>query len=226
MLASQHNQQPNSQQSYNQPVPLQQGGAPWGQPPFQQYPGQGYPAFQGYQAHGGQGQNVKAGGLAGNAMKRASQQSLSRRASGDGQLTVGSIVEQMQDCVDKKGLEAKFYTPTKIFTKAKELFKARAPQLIKQAWGLGDDEASEMGILGLWDVWLLCDDSRSMMEKYNPGREKALKDYVTRMAKAGTLFDSDGINVDFFHSAGAQGVTSEAKVTEVFSKMKNQSGVS
>ena len=57
-------------------------------------------------------------------------------------------------------------------------------------------------------------------------REKDMKFYVDSIATAGTLFDHDGINLDFFHNPGAEGVKTEAEVTQIFSKKVNQSGVS
>jgi hypothetical protein len=101
-------------------------------------------------------------------------------------------------------------------------------RLLMQRWGLPTlDMATDLAVLGLYDIVLFGDDSYSMSStepsEDNMSRWDLLREVLKTVSFWATLMDSDGVVVRFFNSILADegnGVSTTAQVDGLFNKIR------
>jgi hypothetical protein len=182
------------------PPGLQAGGAPpypTGQPGQYQQQGQPPQGQQQYQSYpGGQG----APGQYPPPQQGGPRQPLGYMAGGSS-ISPAAIKQSLEATIREKNL-GNFINPQIV-----EQLAAMAPQKIDQlcrTWNIPTEMGVDIAKLALFDVVLFLDDSGSMVFQENGSRIDDMKLVLQRAAFAGSLFDTDGIQVRFFNSEVSQ----------------------
>jgi len=138
------------------------------------------------------------------------------------------IVDKLWKIINKKKLHA-FYTQDRLQRIVDRVCKHDYLLLMKE-WGIPSiDMASDLSLLGLYDIVLHADDSYSMTQKEpkedNMTRWQLLQVIAKTIVFWSTLMDDDGISLRFFNSQHEEDcITSFAKVEEIFSGVAPNNG--
>lgn len=221
-----------NQQGY---PPQQQGGYPYPQhggayPQQQGYPPQqgGYPPQQqgGYppQQQGGYPPQQQ-GGYRGQPMPMPPQQQGGyppQQQQGpppqQGGAQAGNYLQILQRAVQENQLQA-FYPPQRL----QQLASTIGPQVqqISQQWRIPMELAVDLVRLSLYDIVLFVDDSGSMSFEENGERIDDLKLILQRTAFAGSLFDTNGIEVRCMNNQHAgNGIKTDQQAFQLVSQIR------
>lgn len=192
---------PPGQQQYGAPPGpppgQQQYGAPPGPPPGQQQYGAPPGPPPGQQQHGG---------------------------GASGPHDVAGYQRDLEKAIQEKQLQA-FYPPG---SPQIQQIAQRAPQQVDQlcqAWRIPKEIANDIVRLALYDVVLYIDDSGSMSFEENGERIKDLQLILSRVAFAATLFDDDGISLEFMNDASIpknmlSGIKTEGQIQQLMANKR------
>ncbi|KAL2911277.1 hypothetical protein HK105_209257 [Polyrhizophydium stewartii] len=117
---------------------------------------------------------------------------------------VSIIWERLRRCVAQNELHA-FYDDAKLVPVVERLSKVDFAALGRK-WHLPGPMVYDLCQLALYDVVFFIDDSGSMVAEENGERIDDLKFILTKSAEVMTLFDDDGIQVEFMNAKDLRGV--------------------
>ncbi|KAM3073558.1 hypothetical protein ACMFMG_004549 [Clarireedia jacksonii] len=207
-------------QAGGHPPAMQAGGAPpypTGQPGQYQQQGQP-PQGQQYQPYpGGAPPQGAPGQYPPPPQGGAPHQPLGYMA-GTSSISAAAVKQSLEATIREKNIGS-FFNPQLV-----EQIAAIAPQKIDQlckTWNIPVEMGADIAKLALFDITLFVDDSGSMVFQENGSRIDDMKLVLQRAAFAGSLFDTDGIQVRFFNSDdGQDNVRSAADVDALVARNK------
>lgn len=130
----------------------------------------------------------------------------------------GNYLQLLQRAVQENQLQA-FYPPQRL----QQLASTIGPQVqqISQQWRIPMELAVDLVRLSLYDIVLFIDDSGSMSFEENGERIDDLKLILQRTAFAGSLFDTNGIEVRCMNNQHAgNGIRNEQQAFQLVSQIR------